>query len=88
LNTKCVYGFSLQGLSEIFLIVRRNQRDIIINVYRSSCKVPVILVSFTETWIYSTNITGIKFLGSLCSGSRVVSCERTDKQTHRQTWQS
>ena len=29
-----------------FLIVRRIRRDNIINVHRSSCKVPVILVRF------------------------------------------
>ena len=39
LNTKCVFWFSLQLLSEIFFILRRNERDMIINVYRSSCKV-------------------------------------------------
>ena len=44
LNIKCVFWFSLQILSETFLILRRIQCDIIINVYRSSCKVPVILV--------------------------------------------
>ena len=46
LNTKCVFRFSLQLLSEIFLIITRTERDMIINVYRSSCKVPVILVRF------------------------------------------
>ena len=46
LNTKCVLLFSLQILSEIFLILRRIQRDIITNVHRSSCKVQVILVIF------------------------------------------
>ena len=44
LNTKCVFWFSLQLLSETFLILRITERDIIINVLRSSCKVPVILV--------------------------------------------
>jgi hypothetical protein len=35
-------------LSETFLILRRIQRDIIINVHRSSCKVPVIPVRFIQ----------------------------------------
>ena len=50
-NTKCVFRFSIQLLSETFFILRRIQRDIIKNVYRSSCKVPVIVVTFYETWI-------------------------------------
>jgi hypothetical protein len=37
---------SLQILSKTFLILRRVQQNIIINVQRSSCKVPVILVGF------------------------------------------
>jgi len=48
LNTKCVFWFSLQLLSETFLILRRTQRDIIINVRRYSCKVPVIVVRFSR----------------------------------------
>jgi len=44
LNIKYVFWSSLQGLSEKFLILRRNQLDIIINEHRSSRKVPVILV--------------------------------------------
>jgi len=44
LNTKCVFWFPVQLLSEKFLILRRIERDMIINVHRSSCKVPVILV--------------------------------------------
>jgi hypothetical protein len=34
------------NLSEIFLILRRIQRDIFINVQRTSFKVPVILVTY------------------------------------------
>ena len=45
-NTKCVFWFPLQLLPETFLIPRRNERDMIKNVHRSSCKVPVILVRF------------------------------------------
>jgi hypothetical protein len=46
LNIKCMIWFPLQLLSETFLILRRIQWDTIINVHRSSGKVPVILVRF------------------------------------------
>jgi len=42
----CVVIFSV-NLCETFLILKRIQRGIIINVYRSSCKLPVILVIFS-----------------------------------------
>jgi len=38
LNTKCVFCFSLQLLSETFLILRRTERDMIRNVYRCARK--------------------------------------------------
>jgi hypothetical protein len=44
LNIKCVFRFSLQLFSEIYLILRRIQHDI--NLSRPFCKVPVILVVF------------------------------------------
>jgi hypothetical protein len=50
LNIKCVFWFSLQFLPETFLILRTEQ-DIIKYINWSSCKVPVILVNFNETWI-------------------------------------
>jgi hypothetical protein len=43
LNTKCVFWFSVQLLSETFLILRRTERDMIKIVYRSAWKVPVIV---------------------------------------------
>ena len=43
LNIKCVVRFSLQILSEMFLIVKVTVRGMIINVYWSSCKVPLLL---------------------------------------------
>ena len=46
LNIKCAFWFYLQRLFETFLILRTIQRDIVINVNTSSCKVPIILVGF------------------------------------------
>ena len=44
----CVFVLSVT-LSEIFIILRRSDRDVIRNVYRSSCKVPLLLFDFNET---------------------------------------
>jgi hypothetical protein len=45
IEQKCVLIFST-NLSESFLAQSRIQRDIIVHVQTSSCKVPVILVRF------------------------------------------
>jgi len=47
LNTKYKLRLPPQLMSEIFLILRRIQRDLIINVNRSSCKVLLILFRFS-----------------------------------------
>ena len=41
-----VFRFSLQLLTEPFHVLKRNERDVIVNVYWSSCKLPVTLVRF------------------------------------------
>ena len=43
-----LFRFSVKLLSETFLIIRRNERDIMTNVYkcRSSRKVPIIFARF------------------------------------------
>ena len=45
-NKKCVFWFVLQLLSEIFRILKRIERDMMINVQWSSRKVPVFLDIF------------------------------------------
>jgi hypothetical protein len=92
LNTKCVFWFSAQLLSETFLILRRTWGDTVINVKRSSCKVPVILVRFQWNLKSSRQIfqkrLNIKFHQNPSSGSRVVPCGRTDGRKDRRTWGS
>ena len=46
MNTKCVFSFPAQLLSETFLILIRKRRYITINVHWSSHKVPVVLFRF------------------------------------------
>jgi hypothetical protein len=55
----------------------------IINVYRSSCKVPVFIVRFLMKFEFSQHIfdkySNIKFRESPSSGSRMVPCGQTDR---------
>ena len=82
----CVLIFSTTFLSERYLILR-TERDTIKNVSWSSCKVPVILSDFNETWIFSTFFflrKTLKYKLSWKSDQWEPSCSmRTDWQTGR-----
>ena len=54
-NKICVLIFSAT-LPAKFLILRRVQRDIIINVIRLRLKYPLFLSDFKETWLFSIYI--------------------------------
>jgi len=51
--------FSTTIFSETFLILKRTQRDMITNVHRSSCTVPLLLSYCNETWMFSTDFPKI-----------------------------
>ena len=80
-SIKCVFWFPLQVLSETFLILRRNERDMIKNVYmgcieNTSCSDPILMkLEFSRRICekYSNSSSGI----------RVVPCEWTDWRVDR-----
>jgi hypothetical protein len=86
----CVLIFST-NLSKELLILRRIQRDIMINVLTCSCTVPLFMYSATSS--YSILITlefyrqvfekysNIRFHENPSSGRRVVPCCHADGQT-------
>jgi hypothetical protein len=87
-DTKCVFRFSVQLLSEEFLILRGIWWDMIKNVYRCSCKVPPFFVRFeNKTWllwtIFRKNNPRTKFHENPSSESQVVPCGRTDIPTEK-----
>jgi hypothetical protein len=55
MNTKRVFWFSLQFQSATFLILRRSERDVIKNLYRSPVKYPIFLSDFNGTCIFLTD---------------------------------
>jgi len=84
--TQNVFWFSLHFFPETFLIPITIQRYIIINVYRSSCKVPLLLSDFNKNWILSKAfMKGLKFLNNSSRESRGTKYRQTDIQVDRQT---
>ena len=81
LNMKCAFWFSLQLLSETFLIPRRIQRDAVVYVHSHHLKYPLFLSYFSQTWIFSTDFRKMfKFKISWKSIHQ--------EPAERQTWQS
>ena len=96
LNIKCVFWFTLQMVHETFLILRRLRRNII-NVHRSSCKVPAVLLDLHEALIFATDFGKI-FKCEISRKSVLWGAEfshadretdgRTDRRAGRQAWRS
>jgi hypothetical protein len=59
LNMKCAFQFSLQLLTETFLVLRIVQRDIIIKYVCLQIKYPSFSSNFNETWMSSTDFRKI-----------------------------
>ena len=68
-----MFWFSVQFLSEKFLVIRRNERDVMKNVCWCSCKV------LEFSWQIFEKSSNIKFHENSSSGSRDVPCGRTDR---------
>ena len=89
LNTKCVFWFPLQLLSEAFLILRRTERDMIKMYIGLHVKYPLFLSDFNEIWIFSIyfeKYKNIKFHEYPSSVNGVVPWGQTDKQTDGHTY--
>lgn len=72
------------SLSEMFLVLRKIQRNIVIHVHRSASIAPTILVRFSCNVNFCGQIferpKNIKFHGNPSNGSRVASHGQTDRQ--------
>ena len=84
-NTKCVFWFSLQLLSETFLILRRNERDMIkkcmvVFTYSTHYSCPILMKLKFSRHIFEKS-SNIKFHENPSNGSRVVTCAWTNGQT-------
>ena len=85
-NIKCVFCFSLQLLSETFIILRSIQRDVMTLYKRLHVKYSLQLSDFSKICIFSTELrkySNNRFDENPSSRSRVVLYGRTDGRTRR-----
>ena len=84
LTQNVCFEFIQKILSETFLILTRTERDVIINVSRSSHEVPVLAVRILEKldflWTDFRKILNVKFNENSLSRSRPVSWGQTDRR--------
>ena len=81
LSTKCFFWFSLQVLCEIFLILRRIERDMIKMYSGLLIKHLLFLSDCNELEFYAQIFekhSSTKLHGNPCSGNWVVPCGQTD----------
>ena len=84
----CVIWFSLQGLSDTFLILRRTEWDMVKNLRWCLCKVIFFLVTFYWDLKFLDKFSknsNIKFHEKSSSGSGVFRCGRKGGRTNRRT---
>jgi hypothetical protein len=92
MNINCVLIF-LYILSEIFLVLRKVERDMIINIYihiyvRFHVKYSFFLSDLNETWIFSTGVRKTpkhKNFENLSNERLVVPCGRKDERAETDT---
>jgi hypothetical protein len=85
LNMNCVFWFSLQILSETFLVLSITEPYLILNICWSSRKVPLFLFNFNETrifWQIFETYSKVKFHENPFIWSRVFPCGQTDGRTY------
>ena len=90
LNTKYVFRFSLQIFFEIFPILRKIQRHIVVNVSTFLCKVSIILFEFLSNLNFVDGYSKKSQISSLIK-TRLIGPElfHADRRTERQAdWQT
>jgi hypothetical protein len=81
LDVKCVFSFSLQFLSETFLILR-TERDIIKMCNGLHVKYPLFLYEFNEIWIFPTDF--LKYLVAKLTFQKLASDRSQVARKHLQ----